>query len=217
VENSKISEFKKALKYDALLRSEAWRFLTYMLIHSSDPHIIFNVIVQIFLGVPLEFVHCWWRVAIVYLSGVIAGSLVQSVVKPCTGIVGASGGVYAIITAHVATIILNWHEMKYAALQLFVFMILCTSDVFATVFLEKNENVSSSAHLFGAFAGILVGIGVLRNLRVRPYQKKLWIFCLAIYFVLVLVAICHNIRFVYIQQFNNIKTTKQCKKFFQES
>jgi membrane associated rhomboid family serine protease len=189
-----------------------------MFIHSNRTHITFNVVIQIFLGVPLEFVHCWWRVAIVYLSGVLAGSLAQSVFKPCADLVGASGGVYAIITAHVATLILNWHEMKHGALQLFVFMILCTSDVFVSVFQETNGDVASgTAHLFGAIAGVLVGIGVLRNLRVRPYQRKLWILSLSLYFILVLAAICYNIRFVYIQQFNNIKTQLECKKFFKKS
>ena len=33
-------------------------------------HIFFNVVVQLILGIPLEMVHKWWRVGIVYLSGV---------------------------------------------------------------------------------------------------------------------------------------------------
>lgn len=65
-----------------------------------------NVVVQLLLGIPLEMVHKWWRVLIVYLAGVIAGSLGTSVSDPNVYLAGASGGVYAIITAHVATIIM---------------------------------------------------------------------------------------------------------------
>jgi len=75
-------------------------------------HICNNVIMQLFLGVLLEMVHKWWRVLIVYFAGVIAGSLATSVTDPDYYLAGASGGVYALITAHIATVILNWGEME---------------------------------------------------------------------------------------------------------
>lgn len=65
-----------------------------------------NLIVQLLLGVPLEMVHRGWRVVFIYLSGVLAGSLATSVSDPYVYLAGASGGVYALITAHVATIII---------------------------------------------------------------------------------------------------------------
>lgn len=73
-----------------------------------------NLLIQVFLGTVLELVHCWWRVALVYLSGVIAGSMGTSIANPNIYLAGASGGVYALITAHVATIIMNWREMHSA-------------------------------------------------------------------------------------------------------
>jgi len=51
-------------------------------------------------------VHRGWRVVLIYLSGVFAGSLATSVSDPAVYLAGASGGVYALITAHVATIII---------------------------------------------------------------------------------------------------------------
>lgn len=69
-------------------------------------HIVMNLLVQIFLGVALELVHCWWRVALVYLAGVLAGSMGTSIFSPRVFLAGASGGVYALITAHIATIIM---------------------------------------------------------------------------------------------------------------
>ena len=56
------------------------------------------------LGIPLEMVHGWWRVLIVYLAGVVAGSLGTSISDPTVFLGGASGGVYALIAAHLATI-----------------------------------------------------------------------------------------------------------------
>lgn len=77
-----------------------------MFVHGSQMHLVMNVIVQIFLGVTLELVHDWWRISLVYLSGVIAGSLGASITGPHRNLIGASGGVYALITAHIAAVIL---------------------------------------------------------------------------------------------------------------
>lgn len=62
--------------------------------------------VQILLGIPLEMVHKWWRVLVVYFAGVLAGSLATSIADPYVKLAGASGGVYSLITAHVASIIM---------------------------------------------------------------------------------------------------------------
>lgn len=102
--------------YNPYRREEAWRFVTYMFVHVGIMHIMMNLVVQLFLGTALELVHCGWRVAIVYLSGVVAGSMGTSVTSPRIFLAGASGGVYALITAHIATIIMNWHEMEYASM-----------------------------------------------------------------------------------------------------
>jgi rhomboid-related protein 1/2/3 len=69
------------------------------------------------LGIPLEMVHGWWRVLFVYLAGVVAGSLGTSVSDPTVYLAGASGGVYAIIAAHLASIcmvgIVGWYGFHY--------------------------------------------------------------------------------------------------------
>lgn len=58
--------------YNPFKRYEAWRFVTYMFVHVGVMHIMMNLIIQIFLGVALELVHHWWRVALVYLAGKIS-------------------------------------------------------------------------------------------------------------------------------------------------
>lgn len=65
-----------------------------------------NLLVQILLGIILEVFHSWWRVMMIYFAGVLAGSLGTFVFDSVHQLAGASGGVYSLITAHVATIIL---------------------------------------------------------------------------------------------------------------
>lgn len=60
-------------------------------------------------------VHRGWRVAMIYLSGVLAGSLATSVADPSVFLAGASGGVYALITAHIATIIIVSFYLRFCS------------------------------------------------------------------------------------------------------
>ncbi|XP_049879529.1 rhomboid-related protein 2 isoform X2 [Pectinophora gossypiella] len=185
------------LIYNPYKRNEAWRFITYMLVHVGVVHLLVNLLVQLFLGVPLEMVHKWWRVSLVYLAGVAAGSLATSLTDPTVYLAGASGGVYALIAAHIATIIMNWKEMEFAIIQLLVFVLLGAVDVGTAVydryFRNLQQNIGYVAHLAGAVAGLLVGIGVLRNLEKRKWEKRLWWAAVVLYFSLMLAGILANV------------------------
>lgn len=160
-----------------------------MFVHIGVMHLLMNLLVQICLGVALELVHCWWRVAMVYVAGVVAGSMGVSLASPHVYLAGASGGVYALITAHIATIIMNFREMEYAAVQLVVFLCYIVLDVGSAVYrqlTEHTDQISHMSHLCGAIAGLLVGIGVLRNLKVRPWERVLWWVAVTLFVLLML-------------------------------
>lgn len=99
-------------------RQEVWRFLFYMVLHAGWFHLGFNLVVQLLVGLPLEMVHGSTRIACVYLAGVLAGSLGTSVFDPDVYLVGASGGVYALLAAHLANVMLNYNQMKYGIIRL---------------------------------------------------------------------------------------------------
>ncbi|KAL0267010.1 UNVERIFIED_CONTAM: hypothetical protein PYX00_009399 [Menopon gallinae] len=185
--------------YNPRRRAEAWRFLTYMFVHIGIFHLIVNLFVQIVLGIPLEMVHSWWRVLIVYISGVVAGSLGTSISDPRVLLAGASGGVYAIIAAHVATLIMNWKEMEFAVIQLVIFLFLAVTDIGMAVYnryiLEIEDQISYVAHLAGATAGLLIGINVLRNLQVRRWERLLWWISISVYTILMGTAIVWHIAY----------------------
>lgn len=75
--------------------------------------------------------------------------------------------------------------MEYAILQLLVFVIFCLSDLGTSVYrhvTNKHDQIGYIAHLAGAVAGLLVGIGVLRNLKVRRWERILWWVAVIAYF-----------------------------------
>jgi rhomboid-related protein 1/2/3 len=167
-----------------------------MLVHVGIMHLLVNIIFQIVIGIPLELVHKWYRVSIIYISGVIAGSVAHSIISKENRLAGASAGVYALLSAHIANIILNWKEMKSVVIQLIAISLLSLLDFM--MFLHNNDTnlknpVGYTAHLFGAISGLLVGIGVLRNLKDNYLEKILWIISVTIYILLMTFGICLNI------------------------
>lgn len=178
-------------------KSEVWRFLTYQFIHIGFYHIFFNTLMQLILGVPLEMVHKWYRVGVVYMIGVVAGSLGSSLSDPRALLAGASGGVYALIAAHLATVILNYAEMEFAWLRLVILTVFGVTDFSVAVYeryTKPGRNpISYSAHLAGAFIGLTLGVVVLRNLVIRRAEKILRVISLAFCLTFFVVAVTVNL------------------------
>lgn len=104
-------------------RLQLWRFVSYALLHASWLHLGFNVLTQLLYGLPLELLHGSGRTAVVYLAGVLAGSLGTSVVDSTVYLVGASGGVYALLAAQLANVLLNFGHMRHGLAQLLAVLV----------------------------------------------------------------------------------------------
>ncbi|ESO08983.1 hypothetical protein HELRODRAFT_109972 [Helobdella robusta] len=182
------------LTYNPFRRYEAWRFISYMFIHDGIMHILSNLIFQLIIGLPLELFHKFWRVGIVYVLGVIAGSLATSIFDNKTYLVGASGGCYALIGAHFATIIMNWKNMTHDWMSGPLKFIFTSVDIGVAIWSRYNNpnRVAYAAHFAGLAAGVLIGVPVLRNIEVLRWEKILFWVCLALYLLLVLFSICWN-------------------------
>ncbi|CAH8457650.1 unnamed protein product [Schistosoma turkestanicum] len=177
-DSSNIVTFSSGFPVDSVLiynptkRHEVWRFLTYMFIHYGYKHLVFNCSVQIILGLLLELVHKFWRVGLVYLLGVISGSLANSVTDSFSLMGGASGGCYALIGAHLATVIMNWDIMQEGWLKdplnfissgvvrLLLIIVLGGGDTALAIYdrytnPDDDIRVGFSAHFGGFLAGLM--------------------------------------------------------------
>nr|XP_022911650.1 rhomboid-related protein 2-like [Onthophagus taurus] len=194
-ESNRFGPISWGLIYNPRRRKEVWRFLTYMFVHIGINHLLMNIIVQIFLGLPLEMVHKWWRILIVYLFGVLAGSLGSSIVDSHSYLAGASGGVYALMTAHIASVVINWKEMRYPLPQLLIFLILITADVGSSIYnryVHEGASISYAAHFFGGLGGLLMGTIILDNIKVRNHEKIIKYVSICLISLLISVAVVYN-------------------------
>ena len=100
------------------------------------------------------------------------------------------------IAAHLANVIFNWSEMEFAALRLIAFLLLASVDTGVAIYYRYIEEVDTKvgyvAHLAGATVGLLLGIVVLRNLRVRKWERVVWWCSLLVFLGLFLAAIIGN-------------------------
>ncbi|XP_034106407.1 protein rhomboid [Drosophila albomicans] len=185
-------------------RLQVWRFFSYMFLHANWFHLGFNIIIQLFFGIPLEVMHGTARIGVIYLAGVFAGSLGTSVVDSEVFLVGASGGVYALLAAHLANITLNYAHMKSASTQLGSVVIFVSCDLgyalytqyfdgAATPAFAKGPQVSYIAHLTGALAGLTIGFLVLKNFGHREYEQLIWWLALGVYCAFTVFAIAFNL------------------------
>ncbi|KAM9209420.1 rhomboid-related protein 3 isoform 1-T1 [Dugong dugon] len=193
---------KNSLVYHPQLRAQAWRYLTYIFMHAGIEHLGLNVVLQLLVGVPLEMVHGATRIGLVYVAGVVAGSLAVSVADMTAPVVGSSGGVYALVSAHLANIVMNWSGMKcqFKLLRMAVALICMSMEFGRAVWLRFHPSAyppcphpSFVAHLGGVAVGITLGVVVLRNYEQRLQDQSLWWIFVAMYAIFVLFAIFWNI------------------------
>ncbi|XP_031522976.1 rhomboid-related protein 2 isoform X1 [Papio anubis] len=186
--------------YSPEKREEAWRFISYMLVHAGVQHILGNLCMQLVLGIPLEMVHKGLRVGLVYLAGVIAGSLASSIFDPLRYLVGASGGVYALMGGYFMNVLVNFQEMipAFGIFRLLVIILIIVLDMGFALYRrffvpEDGSPVSFAAHVAGGFAGMSIGYTVFSCFdKALLKDPRFWI-AIAAYLACVLFAVFFNI------------------------
>lgn len=194
------SIWKSPLTYKPDKREEAWRFVSYMFVHAGVEHIVGNLVMQLLLGIALEMVHKGFEIGMVYMAGVIAGSLASSIFDPLSALVGASGGVYALMGGYFMNAVVNFREMipVLGVFRIVVIILIVGTDFGFALYrrfgsLEGGVQVSFVAHLGGIVAGMTIGYVFFSD-----YNKKLlkdprfWI-CIVGYIVFVIFAVFFNI------------------------
>jgi membrane associated rhomboid family serine protease len=202
-----------------LHRAEVWRYFTYSLVHLNDGHIITNVLLQLLVGGLMEMRHGMWRVALLYLLGVLTSSLAYYCFDDNI-LCGSSGGVYCLVASCICSSIFNWQEDQAVLINRFrrgkspiacggklirllklLLILTFTGLDFGWALYARCKgdvtadkgHVSVVAHCWGAFTGTLIGFTVLTNERKERWEQAVTICCQAIFVVFFSFAIVTNI------------------------
>ncbi|XP_071382302.1 rhomboid-related protein 2 [Centroberyx affinis] len=188
------------LTYRSDIRQEAWRFVSYMFVHAGVEHILGNLVMQLLLGIPLELVHKGFEVGMVYMAGVLAGSLASSIFDPFSALVGASGGVYALIGGYFMNAVVNFREMipLLGVFRILAILLIVGTDVGFAIYRrflsdETGLKVSFVAHIGGGVAGMTIGYVFFSCYNKKLLKDPRFWFCIVGYLVFVLFAVLFNI------------------------
>ena len=169
---------------------EPWRYLTYFLIHLDWLHLLVNMSMQLLLGVPLELVHGVCRIVFIYLAGVLSGSVAASIFDSSVLLAGCGGGVYALLSAHLANVLLHHESMANPYLRLIGLLFLASMEVGFGVYrryaptTQEWMKIGFVAQLAGIVAGLTIGLVVLRNYEQKLGERAVWWIAIAVLLLL---------------------------------
>ena len=173
-----------------------FRWFTYSFLHVDLSHFLGNILLQIMVGLWIEMEHkvmhqffvryfmilqCV-RLSIIYVIGVISGSLFHSVASPCEKLAGSSGGVFALLGAGVVKIkrqrkYKGWCRELCNLVPSLLTLILALHNLGSAFHdwwnCETNgAKTAISAHLGGFTSGLAVGWVVLNKYQESWRQEK---------------------------------------------
>jgi membrane associated rhomboid family serine protease/Tfp pilus assembly protein PilF len=133
-----------------------WRLLTCVFIHGGLLHIGFNMWCLWSLGRLAESVYGHWTFGAVYLISGLAASLASLIWKPAILSVGASGAIFGIAGALIASFYLGEFSLPRAALSgtLRSVVVFVGYNLFFGAVIARTDN---AAHVGGLLMGLLLG------------------------------------------------------------
>lgn len=97
-------------KYSDLIvnHNEAWRLVSSIVLHAGVVHYFINMLALWFVGSAIERTHGLLAAMILFIIPAIGGIILSAIFLPQYITVGASGGIFGLIGACLADIIMNW-------------------------------------------------------------------------------------------------------------
>lgn len=91
----------QTLAFSPVHKLDLWRYLTYALLHAGSTHLLINLVLQLVIAFPLETDVGHIKVTLVYVGGILSGSLAASLCTDFSLLVGASSGIYSLLLSYV--------------------------------------------------------------------------------------------------------------------
>lgn len=150
-----------------------WTFVTYMFLHGSPMHLLFNMLVLFFFGSRVESRMGGTRFIQMYLVAGITGALLYLVFSPNGDMIGASGGTFGVMLCFAAfwprDRIYIWGVLPIEAWLLTGLTLLFA--VFSGV-TGSRDGVAHFAHIGGAVGAYLFLLALDRFSPAKQFRSK---------------------------------------------
>jgi membrane associated rhomboid family serine protease len=143
------------------LSGEWWRLLTYMFLHGSLLHIGFNMWCLWDLGAMCESLYGRWTFASIYVITGVAGGIASIGWNPCVWSVGASGAIFGLAGALIASFYLGEFSLPRFAIKGTLRSLLFFAG-FNLLFGSMFPGIDNSCHIGGLVTGLALGAVIAR-------------------------------------------------------
>lgn len=147
---------------DNIKNGEYYRLITSMFMHFGIEHIANNMLILVLLGGKLEDIMGHFKFFIIYMLSGVLSNLASDWAQTMTGdfavSAGASGAIFGVVGALLASLVLSKGKIKNLSLyQIVVSLGLMLYAGF------KTTGVDNIAHVGGAVSGVFIGLILYRE------------------------------------------------------
>jgi len=157
---------------------EAYRWYTYSLLHLNVVHIASNMYNLIIFGTLVEINALAPGAAAINMISILGGAFTTAAYSQITNrpviLVGASGGIFGLLSAQIGNIVINWNQMDLVQRIIYTSVISCAviSEIVVDIVLY-NPLISYADHVGGFIFGIFAGFCFMKNSAKHTWLKSL--------------------------------------------
>ncbi|MGE5056484.1 MAG: rhomboid family intramembrane serine protease [Acidobacteriota bacterium] len=142
------------------LTGQWWRLLSYMFVHGSALHIGFNMWCLWDLGALCESLYGRWTYFAIYVITGVGGGLTSLAWNPVTFSVGASGAIFGLAGALIASFYLGEFSLPREAIKGTLMSLLFFAGF--NLFFGMLPGIDNSAHIGGLICGLILGAAIAK-------------------------------------------------------
>lgn len=143
------------------LNGQWWRLLTYMFLHGGYVHIAMNMWALWNIGHLCESLYGRWTYAAVYLITGVAGGLASVAWNPQVLSVGASGALFGIMGALIASFALGEFSLSTVPIRSVLSSLVFWAG-FSLFFGSLSPGIDNACHVGGLVSGLILGALIAR-------------------------------------------------------
>jgi len=158
---------------------EGWRLITPMVLHAGAIHYLFNMMALWFIGSAVEQSHGSIAACIIFVLPAVGGTIISAICLPEYISVGASGGIFGLIGACIADVVINWsllfsdnvNDSGKRCRHIWILLWLLVDIAFNSL-LGLTPFVDNFTHLGGMIYGFLCGVSTMDRLSMGFFGIK---------------------------------------------
>jgi len=164
-----------------VLHSQWYRIFVPMVLHAGIIHYCLNMLALWFVGSAVEQCHGTLAAAILFIIPAVGGLILSALLLPQFVSVGASGGIFGLVGACLADIVMNWTLLfskhvnnsdkgkiiRHGWVLFWLFL-----DIVVNLLIGLTPYVDNFTHLGGMIYGFLCGLSTMERLSAGFFGKS---------------------------------------------